>query len=135
MPRKDPEARRAYDRSRSARQLVKNMTPAQIEYTRRRNRERLRAKPPEWRAWLNAKQRVTNPKDPRWPNYGGRGIRMCQEWLDSFEAFLSYIGPRPDGTSLDRINNDGNYEPGNVRWATAAEQRRNQRRQRRASAS
>lgn len=81
----------------------------------------------EYSIWAQAKQRVTNPNNTRWAYYGGRGIRMCREWLDSFEAFIAYIGPRPPGMSLDRINNDGHYEPGNVRWADASTQRRNRR--------
>lgn len=80
---------------------------------------------PEYRSWQAAKTRTTNPNRADWPRYGGRGIRMADEWLNDFPAFLAHIGPRPDGTSLDRIDSDGNYEPGNVRWATASEQRRN----------
>lgn len=83
---------------------------------------------PEYQAWHNAKNRTTNPNVPVWPNYGGRGITMCDEWLNSFEAFFEHIGPKPGpGYSLDRIDNDGNYEPGNVRWATRTDQNRNQR--------
>jgi hypothetical protein len=83
----------------------------------------------EYRAWDNAKQRVTNPSGRKWPHYGGRGIGMCAEWLASFAAFFADVGPRPaGGYSLDRIDNDGDYEPGNVRWATYTEQNRNRRR-------
>jgi len=72
--------------------------------------------------------RCTNPKTPQWADYGGRGIAVCARWLD-FQNFLADVGPRPDGTSIDRYPNpDGNYESGNCRWATASEQRLNQRR-------
>ena len=83
---------------------------------------------PEYSIWATAKQRVTNPNNRRWPDYGGRGISMCVEWLNDFTAFLSHIGPRPaTHLTLDRIDNDGNYEPGNVRWADRQTQRANRR--------
>jgi hypothetical protein len=74
--------------------------------------------------------RCRNPKHPAWPHYGGRGIRACERWL-VFEGFLADMGERPLGMSLDRINNDGNYEPGNCRWATWKEQGNNRRSNRR----
>ncbi len=85
---------------------------------------------PEYAAWCNTIQRCTNPKNPAWANYGGRGIKVCAAWLDSYEAFLAHVGRRPSPKhSLDRHpNNDGNYEPGNVRWATRLEQSINSRR-------
>jgi hypothetical protein len=82
---------------------------------------------PEYRSWANAKQRATNPSNRAYPEYGGRGIGMAVEWLNDFRSFLAHIGPRPEGTSLDRIDNDRGYEPGNVRWATRGEQARNRR--------
>jgi hypothetical protein len=83
---------------------------------------------PEYRIWSSAKQRCFNPASQNFQHYGGRGITMCPEWDASFEAFYAHIGPRPSELySLDRIDVDGHYEPGNVRWATAAEQRANQR--------
>lgn len=87
-----------------------------------------RSSMPEYRAWDNMKRRCNNPNAPAYPNYGGRGIRVTPEWLDDFQAFYDHVGPRPaGGYSLDRIDNDGDYEPGNVRWATAVEQVRNSR--------
>ena len=80
--------------------------------------------------WLNMLARCENPEHQGYKNYGGRGIRVCPEWHD-MAVFIAWIeenlGPCPDGMSLDRINNNGNYEPGNVRWATQVEQVRNSR--------
>ncbi len=81
-----------------------------------------------YRTWVGMWQRCTNPNSEDFPNWGGRGIEVCKKWKD-FAAFVKDVGPRPDASySLDRINSDGNYKPGNVRWATASEQRLNQRR-------
>lgn len=81
--------------------------------------------------WWNMIARCEDPNDGHYPRWGGRGIRVCHDWHD-LATFVEYIerqlGPRPDGHSLDRIDNDGHYEPGNVRWATASQQRGNQRR-------
>jgi len=81
-----------------------------------------------WGAWKDMKARCSNPNLRNYPDYGGRGIRVCQRWIDSFENFLADMGQRPDGLSLERINNEGNYEPGNCKWATAKEQANNTRR-------
>lgn len=87
-----------------------------------------RVRHPEYTAWCSAKQRCTNPRNPAWRDYGGRGIRMTPEWVDSFAAFIAHIGPKPSPEyTLDRIDNDGHYEPGNVRWTTRKEQTRNRR--------
>lgn len=72
--------------------------------------------------------RCCNPNSKDRRNYSERGIRVCAEWRKDFPSFLGHIGPRPSAKhSLDRIDNDGNYEPGNVRWATVSEQRANTR--------
>lgn len=76
-------------------------------------------------AWQKAKERCYNPHSERYPRYGGRGIAMCDRWRNDFAAFLADMGECPPGLSLDRINVDGDYEPGNCRWATAGEQARN----------
>ena len=84
---------------------------------------------PEYGAWTHMIDRCRNPKSKSWRNYGGRGISVCESWVRSFASFFSYVGTRPSNLhSLDRFpNNDGNYEPGNVRWATISEQRANKR--------
>lgn len=86
---------------------------------------------PTYRSWQAMVTRCTNPKRDDWKYYGGRGITVAAEWVGrgGFQRFLAHIGERPEGLSLDRIDNNGNYEPGNVRWATASEQRLNQRRE------
>ena len=78
-----------------------------------------------YRSWTSARCRVVNPRHHAYHRYGGAGVRMCKRWMDSFDAFFADMGTRPDGTSLDRINTHGDYEPGNCRWATPSEQARN----------
>lgn len=82
---------------------------------------------PEYRVWRSMLNRCTNPKAVDWARYGGRGVTVCARWAQSFDAFLEDMGPRPAGSSIDRINNDGNYEPGNCRWSTPLEQGQNRR--------
>lgn len=73
-------------------------------------------------------QRATNPKNTNWHHYGGRGITVCDRWR-VFDNFLADMGERPEGKTIDRYpDNDGNYEPGNCRWATPSEQQRNKNR-------
>lgn len=83
---------------------------------------------PTYKAWAGMIERCSNPRRQGYENYGGRGIAVCARWRNSFLAFVRDMGERPEALSLDRFpNNDGNYEPGNCRWATREEQNRNKR--------
>lgn len=83
---------------------------------------------PEYRTWAGIKKRCYNENEAAFKDYGGRGIRVCDRWLNSFESFYEDMGPRPHGMTLDRFPDvNGNYEPGNCRWATVAAQNRNKR--------
>ena len=83
----------------------------------------------EYQAWKNMRKRCYNQENPRYPDYGGRGIKICDRWLNDPAAFLEDMGERPSPDhSIDRRDNDGDYEPSNCRWATRSEQQRNKRR-------
>lgn len=86
-----------------------------------------RSRTPEHHTWMAMKKRCYNESEPGFENYGGRGIAVCDEWLNSFEAFYLDMGARPKGTSLDRMNNELGYSKENCRWATRDEQNTNKR--------
>ena len=101
-----------------------------VEATKQRSTTHGQARHPLYATWNNMRRRCLNPASAPYKNYGGRGIEVFEEWKGSPTPFIEWIeenlGPRPAGMTLDRINNDGNYEPGNLRWSTAKEQRDNQ---------
>lgn len=99
------------------------------------NRKHGLRRTPEYSAWAKMRQRTNNPRDPKYPDYGGRGITVCKRWLSSFENFYADMGPKPSPQhSIDRKNNALGYMPSNCRWATAIDQASN-RRARRSSKS
>jgi hypothetical protein len=99
------------------------------EHQKRRgfNRSHGQRGAPEYKSWAGMKQRCENPRNRRYAGYGGRGIKACDRWAD-FEAFFMDMGPKPSAKhSIDRRNNDGDYEPSNCRWSTRQEQNNNTR--------
>ena len=80
-----------------------------------------------YKTWISMRSRCLKESDPNYFRYGGRGITVCDEWRDDFQAFWAYMGDPPKGMSIDRIDNEKGYEPGNVRWATNKQQMRNRR--------
>lgn len=82
---------------------------------------------PTYSSWKAMRQRCMNLKNISYARYGSRGIKICKKWQNSFRAFYKDMGPRPPGLTLERRNNDGNYEPENCCWATRKEQRANTR--------
>jgi hypothetical protein len=82
---------------------------------------------PEYQTWTAMKGRCCSPSNKDYPRYGAQGIGVCEAWIMSFSAFFEHVGPRPKGTTLDRVNPSKGYEPGNVRWATPHEQARNRK--------
>lgn len=95
------------------------MTPTWLRKWREAN--------PEWYSYASMMDRCYNKNCARYKDYGGRGVNVCVRWKGSFINFQSDMAPRPKGRSLDRINPDGNYEPGNCRWATTKLQGENRR--------
>ena len=97
-------------------------------WTTRHGHSRRTGNTPEYECWCHMRRRCYDANGKDYKNYGGRGIAVCHAWRESFEAFYRDMGPRPSPThSIDRINNDGHYEPGNCRWADRLTQNRNRR--------
>jgi hypothetical protein len=128
-------AKKAHTGTRASKETRKKMSATHLVVqnslrmlnARRTHGESGRNTTVEYAAWHSMRIRCENPNFIGWKHYGGRGIRVCKRWRNSYEKFLKDVGRRPSAAhSLDRYPNpDGNYEPGNVRWATAKQQRFN----------
>jgi hypothetical protein len=101
-----------------------------IKRTSKENITHGKSKSTTWNSWISMRSRCMNKNVAEYKNYGARGISICDKWSD-FSAFLADMGERPEGKTLDRIDVNGNYEPGNCRWSTPKEQMRNKRNNRR----
>ena len=108
--------------------LAKSCGCLSVEIASKLNARHGMYKSREYLAWANMIARCTRRQSKSYKNYGGRGITVSSEWMKSFEVFFSHVGYSPGkGYELDRIDNDGNYEPGNVRWVTKKENNENKR--------
>lgn len=114
-------------RDLSSERLKRDLLGNESRLTHGHNRPSKGGASPTYQTWTAMLARCRNPGAANYPNYGGRGITACDRWATSFEAFLADMGERPDGHTLDRIDAEGNYEPGNCRWATQAQQAKNRR--------
>lgn len=113
-------------RIRSCGCLVTEVTTARNLASRRHGHAASHVRTPTYRSWIAMHTRCGNPNHDGYSEYGGRGISVCEEWK-SFERFLSDMGERPSGTTIDRIDNSRGYEPGNCQWASHSEQENNKR--------
>jgi hypothetical protein len=114
-------AHSALMRGRPAHNKGKAIAESQREKLKRHGHASYGVLTPTYQSWRAMKQRCADPNKSNYRYYGGRGITVCDRWLNDFNAFLADMGPRPEGMQLYRIDNDRDYEPGNVRWGTRSE--------------